>query len=97
MCSPNACKYVFNPNVTIFQSNCAEDLHYVIIAVIIIILFCNNNHTGRHNNCLVQNYNKHWYTGILIVLMYLLLFIHLFIIHLVIYCFVVYFIVIIIF
>ena len=26
--SPNACKGVFNPNVTIFQSNCVEGLHF---------------------------------------------------------------------
>ena len=26
--SPNTCKYVFNPNVTTFQSNCAEGLHF---------------------------------------------------------------------
>ena len=28
LCSPSTCKYVFNPNVTTFQSNCAEDLHF---------------------------------------------------------------------
>ena len=28
MCSPNACKDVFNPNVTTFQSNYAEGLHF---------------------------------------------------------------------
>ena len=28
LCSPNTCKYVFNPNVTTFQSNCAESLHF---------------------------------------------------------------------
>ena len=28
VCSLNACKGVFNPNVTIFQSNCAEGLHF---------------------------------------------------------------------
>ena len=28
MCSPNTCKDVFNPNVAIFQLNCAEDLHF---------------------------------------------------------------------
>ena len=28
LCSPNTCKYVFNPNVTTFQSNCAEGLHF---------------------------------------------------------------------
>ena len=27
LCSPNTCKGFFNPNVTIFQSNCAEGLH----------------------------------------------------------------------
>ena len=27
-CVPNVCKGVFNPNVTIFQSNCAEGLHF---------------------------------------------------------------------
>ena len=28
VCSPNACKGVFNPNVIIFQSNCAEGLYF---------------------------------------------------------------------
>ena len=28
LCSPNTCKYVFNPNVITFQSNCAEGLHF---------------------------------------------------------------------
>ena len=28
LCSPNTCKDVFNPNVTAFQSNCAEGLHF---------------------------------------------------------------------
>ena len=28
VCSPNTCKDVFNPNVTTFQSNCAEGLHF---------------------------------------------------------------------
>ena len=28
LCSPNTCKDVFNPNVTTFQSNCAEGLHF---------------------------------------------------------------------
>ena len=28
LCSPNTCKYIFNPNVTTFQSNCAEGLHF---------------------------------------------------------------------
>ena len=28
LCSPNTCKYVFNPNVTTFQSNCAEGLQF---------------------------------------------------------------------
>ena len=28
VCSPNACKGVFNPNVTIFLSNCANGLHF---------------------------------------------------------------------
>ena len=28
MCSPNACNGVFNPNVPIFQSNCAEGLQF---------------------------------------------------------------------
>ena len=33
LCSPNTCKdvfnsNVFNPNVTAFQSNCAESLHF---------------------------------------------------------------------
>ena len=28
LCSPKTCKDVFNPSVTIFQSNCAEGLHF---------------------------------------------------------------------
>ena len=28
LCSPNTCKDVFNPNVTTFQSSCAEGLHF---------------------------------------------------------------------
>ena len=28
LCSPKTCKDVFNPNVTTFQSNCAEGLHF---------------------------------------------------------------------
>ena len=28
LCSLNTCKDVFNPNVTTFQSNCAEGLHF---------------------------------------------------------------------
>ena len=28
LCSPNTCKDFFNPNVTTFQSNCAEGLHF---------------------------------------------------------------------
>ena len=26
--SPNTCKDVFNPNITTFQSNCVEGLHF---------------------------------------------------------------------
>ena len=37
LCSPNTCKYVFNPNVTAFQSNCAEGLHF---SAFIIFCFC---------------------------------------------------------
>ena len=28
LCSPNTCKDVFNPNITTFQLNCAEGLHF---------------------------------------------------------------------
>ena len=34
LCSPNTCKYVFNPNVTTFQSNCAEGLHFSAFIII---------------------------------------------------------------
>ena len=43
MCSPKACKDVFYPNVTIFQSNCAEGSHLVLFiynAVIARLNFC---------------------------------------------------------
>ena len=36
LCSPNTCKYVFNPNVTTFQSNCGEGLHFSAFIIIII-------------------------------------------------------------
>ena len=39
LCSPNTCKYVFNPNVTTFQSNCAEGLHFSAF-----IIISNNNY-----------------------------------------------------
>ena len=35
VCSPNACKGVINPNVTIFQSNCAEGLHLVFFSFVL--------------------------------------------------------------
>ena len=41
LCSPNT-KYVFNPNVTTFQSNCAEGLHFsafILVAGELIIMF----------------------------------------------------------
>ena len=31
----NACKGVFNPNVPIFQSNCAEGLHFSVFFIMI--------------------------------------------------------------
>ena len=52
LCSPSTCKYVFNPNVTTFQSNCAEGLHFSAFhyyctdsteAVILCKLFCKIN------------------------------------------------------
>ena len=36
LCSPNTCKYVFNPNVTTFQSNCAEGLHFSTFIFLLI-------------------------------------------------------------
>ena len=44
LCSPNTCKDVFNPNVTTFQSNCAEGLHFsafhciTVISLLLIVL-----------------------------------------------------------
>ena len=47
LCSPNTCKYVFNPNVTTFQSNCAEGLHFsaFIIAVCMYVQYMSIIHT----------------------------------------------------
>ena len=43
LCSPNTCKYVFNPNVTTFQSNCAEGLHFsAFIFSVLVIKLCTN-------------------------------------------------------
>ena len=46
LCSPNTCKYVFNPNVTTFQSNCAEGLHFS--AFIIIVVHVVKHHQSVH-------------------------------------------------
>ena len=40
LCSPNTCKYVFNPNVTTFQSNCAEGLHFSAFSVCVSVCLC---------------------------------------------------------
>ena len=40
LCSPNTCKYVFNPNVTTFQSNCAEGLHFSAFIILINYYCC---------------------------------------------------------
>ena len=36
LCSPNTCKYAFNPNVTTFQSNCAESLHFSAFIITVL-------------------------------------------------------------
>ena len=38
LCSPNS-EYVFNPNVTTFQSNCAEGLHFSAFILLALLLF----------------------------------------------------------
>ena len=38
LCSPNTCKDVFNPNVTAFQSNCAEGLHFSAFLLLLLLL-----------------------------------------------------------
>ena len=48
VCSPNACKGVFNPNVTIFQSNCAEGLHFSAFHYLVID-FSSNGAWNMHN------------------------------------------------
>ena len=40
LCSPNTCKYVFNPNVTTFQLNCAEGLHFSAFIRSILMSLC---------------------------------------------------------
>ena len=39
VCSPNACKCVFNPNVTIFQANFAEGLHFSDFHLFIYVFY----------------------------------------------------------
>ena len=36
LCSPSTCKYVFNPNVTTFQSNCGTLVLFIIIVVHVV-------------------------------------------------------------
>ena len=45
LCSPNTCKYVFNPNVTTFQSNCAEGLHFSAFIIVV--------HVVKHQSVLI--------------------------------------------
>ena len=40
LCSPNTCKRVFNPNVTTFQSNCAEGLQLVLFISFCFVTYC---------------------------------------------------------
>ena len=39
LCSPNTCKYVFNPNVTTFHSNFAEGLHFSAFILSVCVFF----------------------------------------------------------
>ena len=41
ICSLNTCKGVFNPNVTTFQSNCAEGLHFSAFSLFIALVLHN--------------------------------------------------------
>ena len=41
LCSPNTCKFVFNPNVTKFQSKCAEGLHFSAFIIHVFVFFHN--------------------------------------------------------
>ena len=58
LCSPNTCKYVFNPNVTTFQSNCAEGLHFSAFIIIIINTFINNINIINNNINIINNINS---------------------------------------
>ena len=60
LCSPNTCKDVFNPNVTAFQSNCAEGLHFSAF-------HCNSNNNNNNNNNNCSNYRDTTYFIILIL------------------------------
>ena len=48
LCSPNTCKDVFNPNVTTFQSNCAEGLHFSAFIIIVVV------HVVKHQSVLIN-------------------------------------------
>ena len=53
LCSPNTCKDVFNPNVTTFQSNCAEGLHfsafhYYCLLLLLLLLYTHTCTTHTH-------------------------------------------------
>ena len=40
LCSPNTCKYVFNPNVITFQLNCTDGLPFSAFIIVVIIILC---------------------------------------------------------
>ena len=60
LCSPKTCKYVFNPNVTTFQSKCAKGLHF---SAFILFKFRSGTH-GLNKECkyflniILQSYQK---------------------------------------
>ena len=59
LCSP---KYVFNPNVTTFQSNCAKGLHFYFISAFIKPAMTSNSpnrvNTGSSDSLTVYDESK---------------------------------------
>ena len=51
VCSSNACKGVFNPNVTLFQSNCARVCTLVLFINYCLMFYMHNNNNYQCKMC----------------------------------------------
>ena len=60
LCSPNTCKDVFNTNVTAFQSNCAEGLHFSAFHFVLLFLNLLSWKSLVHMKVQKSNYLYKW-------------------------------------